>query len=80
MDNLEKSIVSVLFQIKIDKFGITNVKTLASVVGKIISLQNVIGNKVRIRSREMYRCIMSRASWNAQVKVSESAIAELKFW
>lgn len=28
----------------------------------------------------MYRCIMSRASWNAPVKVSEPAIAELKFW
>ncbi|XP_045211850.2 uncharacterized protein LOC123563229 isoform X1 [Mercenaria mercenaria] len=80
IDNLEVSIDSVLYQIRMDKCNIINVKALASVVGKIISLQNVIGNKVRMRTREMYRCILSRASWNAPVLVSEQAIAELKFW
>ena len=49
--------------------------------GQIISLhvQSVIGNKVRLRTREMFKCINSRASWNAPVLVSEEALAEIEF-
>ena len=57
-----------------------HVRVLASVVGKIISLQNVIGKKVRLMTRQMYRCIFSRASWNAPVIVTDDARSELQFW
>ena len=38
---------SLLYQIERDQYDLIHVKVLASVVGQIISLQNVIGKKVR---------------------------------
>ena len=57
-----------------------HVKVLASVTGQIISLQSVLGNKVRLRTRELCNCINARASWNAPVLVSKLAISELEYW
>ena len=77
---LEIFIDSVLSQIEKDQYSLIHVKVLASVVGQIISLQHVIGKKVRLLTRQMYKCILSRASWNAPVFVSEAAKSELLFW
>lgn len=77
---LQAKLDSVLFQIKSDKYNIILVKVLASVTGQIISLQSVIGCKVRLRTRELFKCINTRASWNAPVLVSDAALAELEFW
>ena len=77
---LYSKLESILFQIKSDQYNIILVRALASVTGQIISLQSVIGNKVRLRTREMFKCINSRASWNAPVLVSEEALAEIEFW
>ena len=59
--------------------GLNAIRAIASAVGQIISLQSVFGKIVRLRTRELYGCILSKASWNAPVKVTQDAINELKF-
>ena len=77
---LQAKLGSVAFQIKSDRYNLILVRVLASVVGQIISLQSVIGTKVRLRTRELFKCINTRASWNAPVLVSDAALAEIEFW
>lgn len=80
ISRLERAIDSLIYQIERDLYSLIHVRVLASVIGQIISLQNVIGKKVRLMTREMYSCILSRASWNAPVVVTDKAKAELLFW
>jgi hypothetical protein len=80
INRLEATLQSVLFQISGDKLDLIPVRFLASVVGQIISLQSVLGKLVSLRTRYLHKCILSRASWNAFVKVSTHAIDELRFW
>lgn len=58
------------------------VKDLAKIVGQIISMEAVIGNTVRQKTRYMYlyEYIMSRASWYSKVKISANAFNEIHFW
>ena len=77
---LEIFIDSLLYQVKQSNSGLIKVRAVASAVGQIISLQSVFGKIVRLRTRELYGCILSKASWNAPVKVTQGAINELKFW
>lgn len=56
------------------------VKELASITGQIVSLQSVVGRVVLLKSRELFRCINYKASWNSPVVVSDGALKELKFW
>ena len=79
---LETAIESLLYQTDKDQYSLVHVKRLAPVVGQIISLQNVVGKKVkkvRLMSRQMYRCILLMASWNAPVIVTDEAMSELLF-
>ena len=77
---LEIAIESLLCQTEKDQYSLIHVRVLASVIGQIISLQHVIGKRVRLLTRQMYQCILSRASWNAPVFVTEEAKSELLFW
>lgn len=56
------------------------VKELAKIMGQIISMKAVIGNTVRLKTRYLYDCIMSRASWHSKVKMSVNAFNEIEFW
>ena len=49
-------------------------------MGQIISLQNVFGSLVCLRTRYLYLCIDSRVGWDSYVYVSQNAVEELKFW
>jgi hypothetical protein len=49
-------------------------------VGQIISMQAVFGSLVRLRTRELYTCIVLRASWKSLVALTAPAIEELRFW
>ncbi|XP_071123465.1 uncharacterized protein [Mytilus edulis] len=53
---------------------------LASILGQIISMMIVIGDKVRLHTRYLYDCIMGRASWVAPVKMNPDALTEILFW
>ena len=80
IDRLEMALESILNQRERNLYGLVPVKTLASVAGQIISLQNVIGKKVRLMTREIYICILAGASWNAPVMIKTEARVELLFW
>ncbi|VDI44986.1 Hypothetical predicted protein [Mytilus galloprovincialis] len=55
-------------------------KFIASIVGQIISMQPVLGDQARLRTRYLSQCILQRASWNAKVLVSTDAFEECIFW
>ncbi|XP_060595758.1 uncharacterized protein LOC132749862 [Ruditapes philippinarum] len=80
IQRFESVLDSCIYQVKCCEERLLPVKHLAGVVGHIISLQSVIGNKVRLMTREMFKCINSRASWNACILVSVQALEELIFW
>ena len=43
-------------------------------------MQMVLGKIVRLRTRELYKCIDTRLSWDSPVYISEKAEQEVKFW
>ena len=51
MARLTASIQSVLYQINADKLNVISVRFLMSVVGQIISLQSVLGNLVKLKTK-----------------------------
>lgn len=53
---------------------------IASVVGQIISMQTVLGDEVRLRTRCLYACILNRSSCNSNIMLSPEAVSELRFW
>ncbi|KAL5013264.1 hypothetical protein ScPMuIL_007534 [Solemya velum] len=53
---------------------------LASVIGQLISMQIVLGDKVRLHTRYLYDSLLGRASWDAPVKISQEAFTELLYW
>ncbi|XP_062603797.1 uncharacterized protein LOC134265592 [Saccostrea cucullata] len=57
-----------------------HVKFLAKIVGQVISMKVVFGDIVRMKTRYLYYCISSKASWEAQVKISTEALKEIEFW
>lgn len=67
-------------QVKLNNTDIVSVKEIASVAGQIISMQPGVGKLVQLKTREMYKCINTRASWNAPVVVTENAKIEMGFW
>ena len=77
---LESFTDSLLFQLRGNGSSIIKVRALASVVGQVISLQSVLGKIVCLRTRELYKCILLTASWNAPVKVTNEVKGEIQFW
>ena len=77
---LEMALESILYQRERSLYCLVPVKILASLAGQIISLQNVIGQKVRLMTREIYIYIIARASLNAQVMITTEAKVELLLW
>ncbi|VDI46193.1 Hypothetical predicted protein [Mytilus galloprovincialis] len=43
-------------------------------------MQVVFGSLVRLRTRELYQCIVLRASWKSLVALTAPAVGELRFW
>ena len=72
------SVMSLLDKLK--KSRIVAVRELAGLAGQIISTQAAMGKVVQLKSREMFNCINSKASWNAPLLVSNGAKEELRFW
>ena len=62
------------------KLRIVPARFAASITGQIISMQMVLGKIVRLRTRELYKCIDSRLSWDSPVYILEKAEQEVKFW
>ena len=77
---LECSCKSMLYQLCTQKLRIVPARFAASITGQIISMQMVLGKIVRLRTRELYKCIDSRLNWDSPVYISEKAEQEVKFW
>lgn len=56
------------------------VRKIACLVGQLISMQSAVGKVARFRTRSLYSCVTSRASWTAPVMVSSQALDEIDFW
>lgn len=61
-------------------FNWFEVRSIASVVGQIISTQAVFGDTVRLRTRYLYYCILVRSGWNSYIMLSQESVDELQFW
>ena len=77
---LEFSCKSMLYQLGTQKLKILTARFVASLTGQIISMHAVLGKIIRLRTRELYKCIDSRLSWDSQVYISEKAEHEVRFW
>ena len=77
---IQLALHSFLTQLQNQDLSIVSAKFVASIVGQIISTQLVLGKIVRLKTRELYKCIDSRLSWESPVFISEKAVEELLFW
>ena len=77
---LECSCKSMLYQLGTQKLRIVPARFAASITGQINSMQNGVGEDVRLRTRELYNCIDSRLSFDSPVYISKKAEQEVKFW
>ena len=57
-----------------------NTRFVAGIVGQLILMMAAMGNVCRLRTRELYNCLIIRASWNSLVVLNSVAIEELYFW
>ena len=57
-----------------------SVRTLAGVVGQIISMSRAEGPLARMFTRYLYGVIDSRQAWNSWVDLDQKAYNELAFW
>lgn len=58
----------------------TQVRKLASVCGKIISLGNCVGNVARLMTRNIFAVIHTAETWNSSVSLTPECVDELNFW
>ena len=56
------------------------VRKLASVCGKIISLVTCVGNVARLMTRNIFAVINSAMNWNSMVSLTPGCVDELNFW
>ena len=56
------------------------IKCIASIVGKLISFSIAVGCVVRLRTRALYKVILSGDSWYSSVRLTQEALNELEFW
>ena len=80
VDKILESVENLFHVLKGNALRLVKVKHLASIVGRLISAQAVMGEQVRLRTRHAYYCILGRASWQAPVVVSKEAENEMVFW
>ena len=66
----------------LNEFPYISARTLAQVVGRVISMSPVVGNVARIMTKFCYMAIETRLDWDKilQFSCSPHVLAELKFW
>ena len=69
-----------LYQLGTQKLRIVPARFAASLTGQMNSMQMVLGKIVRLRTREMYKCIDSSLSWDSPVYILEKTEQEVKYW
>ena len=64
----------------LEQSAYVHVKTIASIVGQIISTTSSCGNVTLIMTKYLHFIINSRHSWNSFVSVPDQGKQELHFW
>ena len=64
----------------LEQSAFVHVKTIASIVGQIMSMTSSCGNVSQIMTRYLLLIIYSRHSWNSFVSVQDQGKQELHFW
>ena len=59
---------------------VVKVRSLAIVVGQIISLTPCVGGVARIMTRSLYAVVNKKVSWNPTFVLTKEACSELVFW
>ncbi|KAK3108944.1 hypothetical protein FSP39_019460 [Pinctada imbricata] len=80
IDRLLISLSLLITQVSSSADTLVSVRRLAAIAGQVISMQVAFGSVVRMRTRYIFMCINSRASWNAPVILDIRALNELRFW
>ena len=80
IEKIQESLQSMITPLHSQDLSIVPARFAASVVGQIISTQLVLGKIVRLKTRELYKCIDSRLTWESYIFMSEKAVQELVFW
>ena len=80
IERIQESLQSMISQLQSQDLSIVPARFAASVVGQIISTQLVLGKIVSLKTRELYKCIDSRLTWESYIFMSEKAVQELVFW
>ena len=57
-----------------------HVRSVASVVGQLISFSMVIGSVSQIMTRYLSIDILKARTWNSYIKLSEEGADQLMFW
>ena len=77
-------IESIFFSLEkiIKNLPYTTARKLAKVCGKLISTKFVMGNIVQLKTRNLYKIIGARHSWDNRISVRENdgVINEIHFW
>lgn len=55
-------------------------RELACVIGQIISMKVAMGNVVRLMTRSMYSCVLTKKCWDSNVYLFKEAVDEMRFW
>lgn len=81
-DRIQKLVTSLEHMIGcISQGNVTiSARSLACVSGQILSMQTGIGKIVRFRTRYMFYCLQTRASWDSPVLIDSNVLDELVFW
>ena len=69
-ERLQMSSQSVLKKLQSQELSIVPANVAASVVGQVILTQLVLGKIVQLKTRELYKCIYSRLSWEFPAFIS----------
>ena len=80
-ESRESSILNWLKSI-IDRSPYSSARKFSKVTGKMMSTKFVLGNIVRLKTRQFYRIINNRKSWDSRLSFANEAgvIGDLHFW
>lgn len=79
-DRRIQSLTEDLLYLLASEGSLYQVRKLASMCGKIISLGNCVGSVTRLMTRNTFAVVNSASNWNSRVSVTPECINELSFW
>ena len=65
---------------KVDSVQSVSARSLASLIGKIMSMALALGPVTRLMTRSLYAVLNSRTAWCQRLELTAEAAVELKFW